>query len=198
MKFAVRDLVKLQWHLLLALALLIAAGLLGYWSQHRAKQAKVGRDLAHSQLQQIDSRLRQVRTEEQEIKERTVLFQQLEQSGITGEEKRLEWIELLRDLHRQLKLPGMSYEFGPQLPLELVNGAAYAYQSSHQHIQLRLLHEEDLLNFLQQLQQRAKAMVLLRSCRLSRSETNAAQTQLIADCDMEWVTLRRANGVKQP
>ncbi len=198
MKLAARDLVKLQWHLLLALALLIAAGFLGYWSHHRAQQAKVGRDIAENHLQQIDTRLRQVRIEEQEIKERTVLFQQLEKSGITGEEKRLEWIELLRDLHRQLRLPGMSYEFGPQLPLELVSGAAYAYQSSHQHIQLRLLHEEDLLNFLQQLQQRAKAMVLVRSCRLSRSDVNAAQVQLTADCDIEWITLRRSNGVKQP
>ena len=143
-----------------------------------------------------------MRTEEQEIKERTVLFQQLEKSGITGDEKRLEWIELLRDLQRQLKLPGMSYEFGSQVPLELVSGVAYAYQSSHLHIQLRLLHEEDLLNFLQQLQQRAKAMVLIRSCRLSRSanavEINKSEAQLTADCDMEWVTLRRSSGIKQP
>lgn len=202
MKFSVRDLIKLQWHLLLAIALLISALLLGYWSQHRAQQAKIDRSIAEKNLQQIDTRLRQVRTEEQEIKERTVLFQQLEKSGITGEEKRLEWIELLRDLHRQLKLPGMSYEFGSQVPLELVSGVAYAYQSSHLHIQLRLLHEEDLLNFLQQLQQRAKAMVLIRSCRLSRSanaiETNKIDAQLTADCDMEWVTLRRSSGIKQP
>jgi hypothetical protein len=202
MKFTLRDLVKLQWHALLTILLLIAAGALGYWSQQRAHQANTARATAESNLQQIDKRLRQVRTEEQEIKERTSLFQQLEKSGITGEEKRLEWIELLRDLQRQFRLSGMNYEFGPQLALENVEGTAFAYHSSHLRIQLGLLHEEDLLNFLQQLQQRAKAMVLVRSCRVSRPVTindpNAGMAQLSAECDMEWVTLRRSTGVKQP
>lgn len=202
MKFTLRDLVKLQWHALLTILLLIVAGALGYWSQQRAHQANTARITAESNLQQIDKRLRQVRTEEQEIKERTSLFQQLEKSGITGEEKRLEWIELLRDLQRQIRLSGMNYEFGPQLALEKVEGTAFAYHSSHLRIQLSLLHEEDLLNFLQQLQQRAKAMVLVRSCRVSRPVTindpNAGMAQLSAECDMEWVTLRRSTGVKQP
>ena len=202
MKFNLRDLSKLQWHALLAILLLIAAGALGYWSQQRAHLANTERATAENQLQQIDKRLRQVRTEEQEIKQRTSLFQQLEKSGMTGEEKRLEWIELLRDLQRQLRLPGMNYEFGPQLTLEKVDGAAFAYHSSHLRIKLHLLHEEDLLNFLEQLQQRAKSMVLVRSCRVSRStasnDPGAGLAQLSAECDMEWVTLRRSTGGKQP
>lgn len=202
MKFTLHDLKKMQWHGLLALCLLVAAGTLAYWSQLSARQTKLERDTAENRLQQIDKKLRQVRTEEQDIKQRTALFQQLEQSGMTGEEKRLEWIELLRELQQQLRLPGMSYEFGPQVSIEPVSGAAYAYHSSHLRIQLRLLHEEDLLNFTQQLQQRAKAMVLVRSCRLSRAaalgDPNAGFAQLNAECDMEWVSLRRASGVKQP
>jgi hypothetical protein len=198
MKFTLRDLQKLQWHALLAVVLLVLAVALGLWSQQRLKQAQTERASADSQLQQIDKRLRQVRTEEQEIKARTTLFQQLENSGMTGEEKRLEWIELLRELQQQLRLPGMNYEFGPQLSMEPVAGAAYAYHSSHLRLQLKLVHEADLLNFTQQLQQRAKAMVLVRSCRVSRTPDAASLAQLSADCDMEWVTLRRASGVKQP
>lgn len=202
MKFTLQDLRKLQWHGLLALCLLLAGAALAYWSLLSARQALLERDTAESKVQQIDKKLRQVRTEEQDIKQRTTLFQQLEQSGITGEEKRLEWIELLRELQQQLRLPGMNYEFGPQVSIEPVSGAAYAYHSSHLRIQLRLLHEEDLLNFTRQLQQRAKAMVLVRSCRLARSATgsepNAGFAQLNAECDMEWISLRRANGVKQP
>ncbi len=202
MKFSLQDLKKLQWHGLLTLCLLLAAGALSYWSQLSPRQAKHEHDTAESRMQQIDKKLRQVRTEEQEIKQRTTLFQQLERSGMTGEEKRLEWIELLRELQQQLRLPGMSYEFGPQVSIEPVSGSAYAYHSSHLRIQLRLLHEEDLLNFTQQLQQRAKAMILLRSCRLSRTAAigapNAGLAQLNAECDMEWVSLRRASGVKQP
>lgn len=196
MKFTQRDLQKLRWHLLFAVLLLGLALVLGLWSQQRLLQARSEYAAAKNQGQQIDQRLRQVRTEEQEIKARTTLFQQLEKSGMTGEERRLEWIELLQELQAQLQLPGMSYEFGPQLALDKVAGAAYAYHSSHLHIELRLVHEEDLLNFTQQLQQRAKAMVLLRSCRVNRKPDPASLAQLSADCDMDWVTLRRASGPK--
>jgi len=198
MKFTQRDLQKLQWHLLLVGLLLGFALALSLWSQQRLQQARSEHAAAHSQGQQIDKRLRQVRTEEQEIKARTSLFQQLENSGMTGEERRLEWIELLQELQQQLQIPGLSYEFGPQLALDKVAGAAYAYHSSHLHLQLRIVHEEDLLNFTQQLQQRAKAMVLLRSCRVNRKPDPASLAQLSADCDMDWVTLRRNTGVKQP
>ena len=85
-----------------------------------------------------------------------------------GQEKRLEWTELLRDLQRQLRLPGMNYEFGPQVPLDSVPGASYGYHSSQLKIQLRVLHEEDLLSFVGQLQKQAKALVLFHGCKLSR------------------------------
>lgn len=202
MTFSTRDLVKLRWHLLLSIALLAAAIALGFWSQHRMHQAKQERDIAEKRLQQIDRQLLQVRIEEQEIKERTATFQNLVNSGIMGEERRLEWIELLRDLQRQLKLPGMNYEFGPQLALDTNNDSAYAYQSSHFRVQLRLLHEEDLLRFLAQLQKGAKAMVLNRACRVSRSpgsgEANPSLPLLLADCDMEWVTLRANSEARRP
>lgn len=202
MTFSTRDLVKLRWHLLLAIVLLAAAVSLGFWSQHRERQAKVERDVAEKRLQQIDSQLRQVRIEELEIKERTAIFLRLVNSGMTGDEKRLEWVELLRDLQRQLKLPGMNYEFGAQQALDAGSDIAYTYQSSHLRIQLRLLHEEDLLGFLAQLQKRAKAMVLNRNCRLSRSPDSGESTpslpNLLADCDMEWITLRAAGEIKQP
>ena len=198
MKFSQRDLQKLQWYALLAAVLLTLAVAFGIWSQQRLQQAQRERKVADNQLQQIDKRLRQVRTEEQEIKARTGLFQQLEKSGMTGEEKRLAWIELLHDLQQQLHLPGMNYEFGPQRSLETEAGTTYAYHSSHLRIQLRLVHEEDLLNFVQQLQHRAKAMVLVRNCQVRRTSAPTSLAQLSADCDMEWITLRRASGVKQP
>ena len=68
-------------------------------------------------------------------------------------------------------------------------------------IQLRLLHEEDLLNFINRLQREAKAMDLVRGCKLVRPPaTNSAggAVQLNAECTMEWVTLRRATGAQKP
>lgn len=198
MKLTRHDLKKLRWHALLAVLSLIVMLTLGYWSQLRSQQAKRDNSSAKNQLQQIDRRLHQVRNEEEDIKGRTTLFQQLEKSGMAGEEKRLTWIELLQALQLQQGLPSISYEFGPQRAIDTAVGADYAYHSSHLRLQLRLVHEVDLLNFTQQLHERANAMILLRSCRVMRATDLASLAQLTADCDMEWVTLRRANAIKQP
>ena len=202
MKLTARDSGKIVWIALLVALLIGLAIAAGLWSTGGTGKARAERDAAAARKLEIEKRLGRVRTEEQEIKARTQQFQQMELAGMIGQEKRLEWTELLRDLQRRLRLPGMNYEFGPQVPLESVAGADYAYHSSQLKIQLRVLHEEDLLNFVGQLQKEAKALVVLRGCKLSRlpGANPAARdaAQLIGECTMEWITLRRASGTKQP
>lgn len=201
MKFTTRDFRKIVWFALLAALLIGLAIAAGFWSTGGTSKARVERDAAAARKLEIEKRLGRVRTEEQEIKARTQQFQQMELAGMIGQEKRLEWTELLRDLQRQLRLPGMNYEFGPQVPLETVAGAGYAYHSSQMKVQLRLLHEEDLLNFVGQLQKEAKALVVLRGCKLSRlpgASPARDAAQLAGECTMEWITLRRASGARQP
>jgi len=195
MKFTQRDLLKLRTPALVAAVLIGIALLFAGWTGNLAQQAKQQHNSAANRKTQIEQRLLQVSTEEQEIKDRISLFLQLEKSGLTGEEKRLDWTELLRELQHELLLPGMSYEFGPQSPLEKAADAGYAYYSSPLKIQLRLLHEEDLLNFITRLQKEAKALVIVRSCKLNRQakpgETGNRPALLAAECEMEWITLRR-------
>ena len=200
MNFERRDFAKLRWPLLAALAMIAAAVAVAWWSDLVGHKARLERDAAAQAKAQVEQRLRQVRTEEQDIKTRTQQFLDLEHAGITGPEKRLDWTEQLRDLQHQLRLPAMSYELGPQVALESVSGNAYAFYSSPLNIQLRLLHEEDLLNFLNRLQREAKAMVLVRSCRVSRLPPAGGNdaTQLGAECTMELVTLQRSTGRWQP
>ena len=202
MKLTARDSSKIAWIALLVALLIGLAIAAGLWSTGDTGKARAERDAAAARKLEIEKRLGRVRTEEQEIKARTQQFQQMELAGMIGQEKRLEWTELLRDLQHRLRLPGMNYEFGPQVPLESVAGADYAYHSSQLKIQLRVLHEEDLLNFVGQLQKEAKALVVLRGCKLSRlpGANPAARdaAQLIGECTMEWITLRRASGTKQP
>ena len=201
MKLELRDLKRTPWVALLAAILIALATAAGLWTSAGARKAQVERDAAAARKSEVERRLARVRTEEQEIKTRTQQFQQMDQAGIIGQEKRLDWTELLRDLQQQLRLPGMSYEFGAQVPLETTTDTGYAYHSSPLKIQLRLLHEEDLLNFINRLQREAKAMVLVRGCKLVRPPaTNSAggAVQLNAECTMEWVTLRRATGAQNP
>ncbi len=200
MKFTMRDLAKLRLPLIGALILLSVAGLLAWWSLLEAQKAGLERNVAETSKNQIEQRLRQVRTEEQEIKERAQIFQQMQNSGIAGEEKRLDWTEMLRQIQRDMRLPGMVYEFGAQIPLESVDGLGYAYVASPMRLQLRLLHEEDLLNFLAHVQKEAKALVLVRSCKLSpqpgATEVRESLAQLSAECELQWVTVRRSTNTK--
>jgi len=196
MKLSSRDLTRLRLPLFVALALLALGALLAWWSTLAGQQASHERNDAANARQQIEQRLRQVRTEEQEVKERTLVFQAMQARGMVGPEKRLEWTELLRQLQRELRLPGMTYELGAQKQLESVSGVAYAYFASPMRLQLRLLHEQDLLLFLNRLQQEARAMVLIRNCKLARppetTEVRAHMPQLAADCELQWITVQRA------
>lgn len=200
MKLTKRDLPKLWLPLLATLALMTLAGLLAWATHLDAAKAEGERNAAASAKMQIEQRLRQVRTEEQEIKERTQLLQQLQDAGLTGEERRLDWMETLRDAHHELRIPGMTYEFGAQTSLDAADDNTQTWFSSPLRLQLRLVHEEDLLRFLTRIQKGAKAQVIVRSCKLSplprQPDGREAMAQFSAECEMQWLTVRRTTGKK--
>lgn len=200
MKLTSRDLRKLWLPLLAALTMIIVASLLVWGSKLDAQKAEQERNAATTGKNQIEQRLRQVRIEEQEIRDRTQLLQQLQNSGFTGDEKRLDWMELLRETQRELRIPGMSYEFGAQTSLDKGDDTTYAWFSSPLRLQLRLLHEEDLLNFLARIEKNAKALIIIRSCKLAplprQTDSRDAMAQLGAECEMQWLTARHASEKK--
>ena len=125
MKLNRSDLPKLGLPLFAAIAMCVVAGLLVWGSQLDANKAERERNAATAAKNQIEQRFLQVRTEEQEIRERTLRLKQLQDSGIFGDEKRLDWMEMLRDTQRELRLPGMNYEFGPQTRLDSGNDPSH-------------------------------------------------------------------------
>jgi hypothetical protein len=196
-----RDIAKLGWQALAALIMIAVAIGLIVWSAGNERQVAAKRDAARSGKEQIEQRLRQVRTEEQEIKARTQQYHAMEERGVAGPERRLDWTELLRDLRTQIGLPGMTYELGAQVPLEKATGTGPAYHVSSMKLQLQLLHEEDLLNFLQRLQQEASALIVVRSCKVGRIPATSSGEQnalLSAECLIDWITLHRTNPEGRP
>ncbi|MBL8429841.1 MAG: hypothetical protein JNJ95_08135 [Dechloromonas sp.] len=195
-----RDLPKLGLPLLATVVMFVVAGLLAWVSHIDSSKAERERNAAEAARNQIEQRLRQVRTEEQDIRERMQLLKQLQDAGIVGDEKRLDWMEMLRDTQRELRLPGMSYEFGAQTSVDKGNDTQHTWFSSPMRLQLRLLHEEDLLNYLARIQNKARAMVIVSSCRLaptpSQAEGREVMSQLGAECEMQWLTARQTNSTK--
>jgi len=189
-----RDLRKLQWPILGALLMILLAVLPAWTSHQQLLAAERERNAAAAGRQKIAQHLSRVRAEEQELKERIGVFQRLWQAGIVGPERRLEWTELLRDTQRQLRIPGLNYEIGPRKPLE-DQGGDYAYFVSPMRLQLRLVHEEDLLRVLGHLQDKASALLLVRACALGPLAEGGGDrgdlAQLSADCDLRWITVDR-------
>ena len=198
MNWTRKDFRKLGLPLAVMLALFIVAFLLSNATLQDVHKAEGEKNAAAAAKNQIEQRLRQVRTEETDIKERTQILQRLQSAGIAGEEKRLDWMEMLRDTQRNLRLPGMKYEFGARTALDGNGGANIGWYSSPLKIQFRLLHEEDLLNSLARIQQNAQALVIVRACKLSplpeQGNGRSSMALLGAECDMQWLTVRQPSG----
>jgi hypothetical protein len=154
-----------------------------------AEHAQRTRDAAYSRYAQVDNEKRDIRNFQHR-------FVELRQRGLVGEEQRLAWLDAIRQVQDQLKLPPLSYEIEPQqvvtleTPLDL---GEYQLRGSRMHLHMELLHELDLFNFLQDLRERG--YVAVQDCSLKRlgvaAGTPGAST-LNADCTLNWITLNTA------
>lgn len=188
-----RDLRRLGLPLALTVMLIAIGGLLGWNSYRAAVLAERDRDAALAARNQVEQRVRRAVGEGQEIRSRLQTVDAWRAAGILGKERRLDWLEMLRDIQRDLRLPGMKYEFGPQTRLDSGSTGNPAWAFSPQKIQFRLLHEEDLLNALARIQQDARALVIVRQCTLSplasRNAGAGATALLGAECELQWLTI---------
>lgn len=194
MKLTGADFPKLQFSLLAA-ALMVAIGAgAAYLSLKATKAANLDRITAQSERNDFDGKLKQVRREESEIKQKSALFYRLQTRGLVGEEQRLDWVELLKDIRDRRRLIDLQYEIAPQRPLDAKPGSGFAFFASTMTVQLKLLHEEDLIRVLDDLRQQAKALIQVKHCNVQRlprgGMENSAAANLQAECRIDWVTLR--------
>lgn len=194
MKLTAADWRKLRLSLVIFVLFCLGGGALAFLSLERQQQAHRLLGTAQAHNLQAQAKLKQVREEESEIKLKAALFSNLAARGVIGEEQRLDWVELLRDIRSNRRLLDIQYEFSPQQPLDHGQGP-WSFQVSSMRLQLQLLHEEDLLNVLADLRNTAKAQVLVRSCEVSRQprppgDSPSLHANLKAQCLLDWITLR--------
>ena len=199
MKLTRADFPKLQLSALAALLMIVVGAANVVFALNTLQAAKAGRATAQSQSREFDGKFRRVRSEENEIREKSAIFAALQKRGIIGEEKRLEWVELLKEIRDKHRLIDLQYEVAPQRALDLAPASAagsFAFYSSSMRLQLKLLHEEDLTRLLDDLRQQARALIQVRRCAVSRlphgGGDGASNAQLQADCQIDWITLRAA------
>ncbi len=197
MRFSAADFRQLQASGLVAVSM-IAVGVAALYVSYQAREsAELTRLAVVAQRNEANAKLKQVRAEESEIKQKSILFNQLQERGIIGEEQRLEWVELLKDIRDQRRLIDLSYDISPQRLLDGGPVGDFAFHASSMKLQLKLLHEEDLTRLLRDLQQQAKALIRVNSCKVERLPPTAderadSRANLLADCEIDWLTLRDA------
>lgn len=199
MKFGQTDIRKIQVSLLAATVMSVAGASAVLISIERTKTARVAEAAASRDRNEFDGKLKQVRNEENEIKQKSSQFSNLQARGIIGEEQRLDWVELLKDIRDKRRLIDLQYEISPQRALDTNANGGFTFYSSAMKLQLKLLHEEDLTRLLDDLRTQAKAMIQVKSCNVSRLPRNSGErgnnpAQLQADCQIDWVTVREATG----
>lgn len=210
MAFSSQDFKKIQWAaLLLIVCLLIAsAAVWGALAQQKAA-TQIHNSLIAAE-KEMAANLTRARNEEQELREKITRYETLKQLGIVGEEQRLNWIELINHIKTTRRIARLDYEFSPQRKIDatlLPEGAdagGMSIMTSQMHLQLSLLHEGELLGFLDDLRTAAPALIQVRACSLARSVRNSddlvdsaqrgIKPQLTAECTLEWLTLKASKG----
>ena len=196
------DLKRLRMPLAAAIMLLVlgAASLIA--SGYYLGEARTAQDATRLSRVAAQERVLRVAEEEREIRDDLVYYEQMRQRGIVGEQSRLDWIESIARIKNDRRLFEIRYNFDAQRPLDypgLVATGAADFVVSRLKLDMLLLHEGDLLNFLADLQAGIKAHVSVRNCVVTRIERGAApgattvQPRLRAECQVDLVSLR---GVK--
>lgn len=160
-------------------------------ADEQLERAQRTRDAAYSRYAQVDAEKRDIRHFQQR-------FVALRQRGLVGEERRLAWLDAIRQTQEEFKLPPLSYEIEPQQPVQLeapLDLGELQLRGSRMRLHMELLHELDLFNFLQSLRERSYFAV--QDCSIRRlgvvAGTPGAST-LGADCTLNWITLGAAPG----
>ena len=203
MKLGTGDLPRLQLALLAALAMIGGGGGAAYLALDAARHAHSELAAAQKARDEIDARWKRVRSEETEIRQNISLYGALQARGVVGDERRLEWSELLKAVSERRRLSGLRYEFSPQRALDASSPGASgtpaaappdqdAYVSTLT-LEVDLLHEEDLAKLLDDLRAQASALVQVKRCsvaRLPQTNDGPRRANLHAACQLDWITLR--------
>ena len=195
-----RDLAALRGALIL-LATIVALGAAAViFTARLVDKAEGAMKIQETALQEARLRYQRSGDEKDTIVRYLDGYEKLQREGVVGEERRINWIDGLRTANIHSELFGVDYQIGVQQPYSGGGSdlAGIELRQSEMKIRLPLLHEGDLLRFLETLDRQHVGLFTVNKCALDR--TNQAggipryQPNLIAECDLTWITLVEGSG----
>lgn len=190
------DMKVLRLPLAVLCAALLAAAAAGYYTHTLVEKARAALARQKSELQTAQTRMRQSGDERDTIVKYVDRYRELVRLGFAGDEQRINWLDALRSVNAGVGLFGISYQIGVQHPYahagELDPGGVAIFESIME-LDMGLLHEGDLLRFLDGLRAQRVGLFQIRDCSLTRSERSENlrnQASIAAKCNLSWLTAR--------
>lgn len=182
-------------------ASLIISGAAAFGAYYFEKQMLLEYNRANAAFQSISSRYLAVDEEEKLIRSHLPDFVKLYNSGIIGDEQRLNWIEVLRAAGEEINLPSLNYQIEsqqPYTPAFPLNQGKYRLYTSKMLLNMQLLHEGDLFRILDKLDTEAKGSYSISSCTFGQTATQITDdpdaSNISARCEVLWFTIKLADG----
>jgi hypothetical protein len=148
------------------------------------------------ELYALSSKYRKARQDKILIDEYMLHYYQLEQQGMVGKERRLNWVDTLRASVKLLEVPHMHFQFAPQRVLQkniISAGSNLVVNASHMKLDVGLLHEVDLLQLFSELEYQVTGMFHIDSCSIELIGQDivlsADHSNLNVNCDLQWFTI---------
>jgi hypothetical protein len=192
-----QDWKRLQGPMLVLGIALVLVGLLAFYAKQYHDEQEQALQAQRSQLNQARQKFLSSGQEREMIVQYLPKYQYLLASGFVGEERRIEWIEALRQIHLQHKLFSIDYNISQQVvaqPSYLPNLGGFVLHASTMHLDFGMLHEGDLLTLLDNLRAQFNTFVV-RECTITKPSglkmnTSQLTDYLKASCEIDWITLR--------
>jgi len=189
---------RLPFAAALVLAGIGVSGLM--YAERQAVDAQRAKKAGEERLAAATIRLAKVAEEEQEISNNLIQFRRFSERGMTSGEKRLEWIEALAAIRQQRRLFEVHYNLGRQRPVDYpgTKSKEAIFMASRLRLEMLLLHEEDLLRVLGDLNTSREFFSALRSCSVRRADGAAGaggpvRPRLMAECEVDIITLKASD-----
>ena len=198
MNFSATEFRKLILPTILALSLMgSGAALIWFVSQQQAAASATFSSVSKDRVQARE-RLARISEEEREVKERIEVYRRLRDLHIIGKERRLDWADAIQRIRIQREMLDVRYRIEPQKVLLSITGkpGKVDFNVSSMRLELALLHEGDLLGFLDDLRNAGNAFVSVRQCVVTRSGSAALPPgaltltpRLRAECQIDLITV---------
>lgn len=195
MKFTPADWKKLRTPMVVFSTSFIAMVALVYYVQLRQIASMQALLNQQTQLQQATQRYQSSGTEKTNIIKYLPQYQVLITKGAVGEERRLEWVDALRNIHKNEKLFSIKYSIGVQEPYKPVfslNAGQFKITRSLMKLELAMLHEGDLLTLLNGLASQQTSPFIVRQCEMTRQNANIGSSltpNMQAKCELDWIAI---------